>query len=116
MEPLIRRSLAPDSPQTWAAGAGAAQQYAADAFTSRLSAIATDPKANGRDQTIYALAANRTDESVKTLKSLQKDDDEKIRTTTKRAIRTAYLYRGIWRGTPLRPEDFDETFRQPGPP
>ncbi len=116
MEPLIRRSLAPDSPQTWAAGAAAAQQFAADAFTPRLSAIATDPKANGRDQAIYALAANRTDESVKTLKSLLNDSDEKIRATTRQAIRTAYLYRGIWRGTPLRPEDFDESFRQPGPP
>ncbi len=116
IKPLIQRSLAPDSPQTWAEGARAAQHYGDDVFASRLIAIATDPEANARDGAIYALAANRTDESVKTLKSLLEDDDEKIRATARRAIRTAYLYRSIWRGTRLRPEDFDETFRQPGPP
>jgi hypothetical protein len=116
MRPIIGRSLAADSPQTWSEGARAAQHFADDSFAPRLSAIAVDPTSNVRDQAIYALASNRTDESVRTLHLLLNDTNLDIRSTTKSAIRTAYQYRGIWKGKPLKPEDFDDSFRRPGPP
>ena len=109
--PFIERSLALDNPKSWQAGATAAQQYGNDTFTPRLIALATEPGNSARMQAIYALAANRTDESVKTLKSLLNDADPQIRKTTERAIRTAYNWRGIWQGRLLKPEDFDEQYQ-----
>ena len=110
MRVSIERSLQPDSPQTWSAGAMAAQSHPNDAFTPRLIAIATDKALdnNARSRAIYALAANRTDESVKALKSLLTDPDERICSGVKQAINTAYHYRGRWTGKPLKPEDFDQ--------
>lgn len=109
--PFIERSLAPDNPHSWQAGATAAQQYGNDAFIPRLIALAMAPGNHARIQAIYALAANRTDEGVKTLKSLLDDPDPEIRKTTERAIRTAYNWRGIWQGRLLKPEDFDEKYQ-----
>jgi hypothetical protein len=112
MAPLIERSLAPENPHAWASGALAAQQYADDALTPRLIAIATDPKSEARLQAIYALALNRTDESVQTLKMLLHDAEESVRRTATNAIRTAYLYRGNSQGRPLADTDFKENLRQ----
>jgi hypothetical protein len=112
MAPLIARSLAPENPHAWAIGALAAQQYADDALTPRLIAIATDPKSEARPQAICALALNRTDESVATLKMLLQDADESVRRTTTNAIRSAYLYRGNSLGRPLANADFEEEFRR----
>jgi hypothetical protein len=112
LHPLIERSLAPENPQSWTAGALAAQQYADDAFTPRLIALATEPQNAARVQAIYALAANRTDESVKALKVLLNDSDSKIREATESAIRISYSSRGIWQGRPPNPEDFDAKFRE----
>jgi hypothetical protein len=111
MKRVIGRSLASDNPQAWAAGALAAQQYADDAFTSRLIAIAMDPDSKGRLQAIYALAVNRTDESVKALRSLLNDSNKRIRDTVEQAVRIAYTSRGNAQGRPLRPEDFDARLR-----
>ena len=113
MHPLIERSLAPDNAQSWTCGALAAQQYASDAFTPRLVALATAPGSTARVQAIYALAANRTDEGVKALKTLLNDDDPKIREATEQALRAAYCFRGIWRGRPMKPEDFDKEYQHP---
>ena len=114
MRASIEQSLRPESPQTWSAGAMAAQQHPNDTFTPRLIAVATDKglDENARTRAIYALAANRTDESVKALKSLLDDPDERIRSGVKQAINTAYHYRGRWTGRPLKPEDFDQSLRQ----
>ena len=113
MRVSIERSLRPDSPRTWSAGALAAQQHPNDAFTPRLIALATDRELdeNARTRAIYALAANRTDESVKALKSLLYDPNERISSGVKQAINTAYHYRGVWTGRPLRPDDFDQALR-----
>lgn len=115
MKQYIGRSLAVDSPQTWMAGALAAQQYADDTFTPRLIALATEPKGAARMQAIYALTLNRTDEGVKTLKTLLNDPETQIRDTVERAIRSAYTSRGNSRGRPLAPDDFDQRYqsRQP---
>lgn len=113
MKPLIQRSLAPDNPQAWASGAVAAQQFSDDAFSSRLAAIASGTNSGARDQAIYALAANRTDQSVEALKSLLNESDPHIHMTVTNAIQTAYFYRGIWTGTPLKPEDFPSLYHKP---
>lgn len=113
--PIIARSLVADSTNTWQAGALMAQQYADDSYTLRLIALATETNSPARDQAIYALAANRTDEGVKTLKALLHDPDLRICQTTMNAIKSAYNYRGTWRGRPLNPEDFDEKYQKPGP-
>jgi ankyrin repeat protein len=111
--PIIARSLAADSTNTWQAGALMAQQYADDSYTLRLIALATETNSPARDQAIYALAANRTDEGVRVLNALLHDPDLGISQTTRNAIKAAYNYRGIWQGRPLKPEDFDEKYRQP---
>ena len=111
MRASIELSLRPDNPRTWSAGAMAAQSHPDDAFTPRLIAVATDKgiNENARIRAIYALAANRTDESVKALKSLLGNNpEERIRSGVKQAINTAYHYRGRWTGRPLKPDDFDE--------
>ncbi len=111
MKESIRRSLALDSPQTWSEGALAAQQYPDDAFNPRLIALATEPKGTARMQAIYALAMNRTDDGVKTLKELLNDPDRQVYETTERAIRNAYTSRGNSRGRPLEPDDFDPKYQ-----
>ncbi|HXF09179.1 MAG TPA: hypothetical protein VN625_00230, partial [Desulfuromonadaceae bacterium] len=113
LQPLIERSLALDSTNTWRAGALLAQQYADDAYTARLIALATETNSPARDQAIYALAANRTDEGVRALQVLLHDPDLRIGETTRNAIRAAYNSRGIWQGRPLKPEDFDKKYQQP---
>ena len=113
MKALIKRSLAPDSPQTWEPGAVAAQHFSDNSFSSRLIAIATDPNSSARDQAIYALAANRTEGTVAALKLLLESNDPKIHATVTNAIRTAYFYRGIWTGTPLKADDFPSLYHKP---
>jgi HEAT repeat protein len=60
---------------------------------------------------IYALAKNRTDESVAALKKLLSDADtgqesERIRQTVANAVRSAYNFRGHSQGRPLKEDDF----------
>jgi hypothetical protein len=118
IKPLIDVSLSPDHPRSWPEGCLAAQQYSDDRFTPRLIAIATDPRSGARTQAIFALAFNRTDESVATLKKLLREPDppdpkgRTIRQTTEAAIRAAYLYRGNTEGKRLRKDDFDAKYQQ----
>jgi HEAT repeat protein len=106
MKPLIERLLGKNNPEDWSAGVELAAQYGDDAFTARLIAIATTPGINARLTAISALAYNRTDDGVKTLKTLLNDPDPKIWWPLGAAIQNGY-YRGIQpAGRPLRPEDF----------
>jgi HEAT repeat protein len=86
-----------------------ASRYYDDAFTPRLIAIANDTNSQTsvRAEAINALAANRTDAGVKTLKTLLKDPDWKIAAIAEQAIRHAYTAGAAARGKPLRPDDFD---------
>ena len=110
--PLIARSLREDSPSTWAAGArAAAPGHYDDSLTPRLIAIATGED-GARDQAIWALAMNRTDASVETLKALLNNPNKDIRLTTEKAICVAYCYRGYYHGQKLKPDDFDKKFQE----
>jgi hypothetical protein len=106
MKPLIARALASENEQEWAAGAGLAQQFGDDAFTKRLVAIAKTPRISAQTAAIEALAFNRTDEGVKTLKELLNDPHQNIWTPLAFAIQNAYNYRRNTMGRPLRPDDF----------
>jgi hypothetical protein len=70
-----------------------------------------DAESKGRLQAIHALALNRTDESVKALKSLLYDPDKQMHDTAEQAVRIAYTSRGNAQGKPLKPEDFDARFQ-----
>jgi len=102
IKPLIERSLAADHPQDWAAGAQLAQDFGDDAFTPRLIAIATTPGSDARGNAIFALAQNRTDEGVQTLKALMNDPDPKILLPLTQTVLNA----GMGSGKPLRTNDF----------
>ena len=121
-KPLIEASLAPERPGCWQEGALAAQRFCDDRFTARLIAIATDKDSKARTQAIHALAMNRTDESVATLKKLLDEPDppkpmgRTIRQVTTDAIRSAYSRRGNTPGRPLRKDDFPARLQQPEPP
>jgi ankyrin repeat protein len=106
MKPLIERALAPDNEPGWAPGADLARQFPDDEFTARLVAIAKTPREIAQTAAIEALAYNRTDEGVKTLKELMSDPHEKIWTPLAFAIQNAYNYRHDSTGRPLRPDDF----------
>lgn len=84
------------------------EQFGSDDFTGRLISIATTPGSTAQNLAIYALALNRTDAGLKTLKQLLHDPNPGIRATTEEAIRYAYTRRGTAQGTPLKPGDFPQ--------
>jgi tyrosine-protein phosphatase SIW14 len=73
------------------AGAHAAQRHPDDEQTQRLIEIATDPNNEARIEAGRALACNRTDEGVKVLKKLLKDESKSVRENIKAGIRHAYV-------------------------
>jgi HEAT repeat protein len=90
------------------AAALAAQRYPDDQFMQRLIELATTGSAESRLRAIYALAYNRTDEGVATLRSLRQDSDAAIRKITEQAIEGAYRMSDTGRGRPLRADDFPD--------
>lgn len=106
-ESVITPSLATGNEVCFAEGALAAQNHPDDRFTDRLCAIATTDGGQGQLQAISALAMNRTDKSVKTLKTLLGSKNDGVRDYTRQAIKTARLYRGgSTAGHRLRDDDF----------
>jgi hypothetical protein len=116
IQPVIERSLEPANRAAWAHGALAAQIYGHDRFTARLVALASDPASGAQHQAMSALALNRNDEAIRTLRGLLAGPDAQSRRLAEEAIRTAYVYRGDARGRPLRPDDFDRSLQRPAPP
>ena len=113
VKPLIERMLASykeDQDCFW--GLRLAEQFGDDDFTPGLIAIATNTNYFYSDNAIFALAFNRTDEGVKTLRKLLNDGGPEIRKRTEEAIRDASTKRGKAQGRPLRPEDFDAALRE----
>ncbi len=109
---IIARSLAPDSPSTWRAGAAAAGFFPGQ-FTSRLVAIARDPAALAREQALIWLAWDRTEEGLAALQEALLDPDPVVRRKTARAIRNVYRSRsghlgGRTGGRPLLESDFPD--------
>ena len=110
---LIARSLAPDRPPDWAAGARLARHFCDDAFNPRLIAIANTPGAGGRMEAIEALTANRTDDGVRTLKQLMHDSDRSLCWQLAAALQNAFQFRPGQPGRPLRQDDFTAQDFQP---
>jgi len=126
MAPLIARLQASDTDAF--AGRFLTEHFSDDALTPEMVALATDPTSKSREDAIYALAANRTDDGVKTLRTLLIDPNPEISAVADRAIRRAYANAREERessacgspsrapgGTPLRPDDFDAKFQVPDP-
>ena len=107
VKPMIERMLAFGriGPTLW--GLDLAALFGDDELTPRIIPLATDPAF--RTRAIDALAMNRTDEGVKTLKLLLKDPEASW--AAEAAIRRAYASRGNAHGRPLRPDDFDTKFQ-----
>jgi len=115
LRPLIERLLVSTNQalQLQLQGALLAKQFGSDALTAQLVVLATNSSPDTRYHAICALALNRTDEGLKTLKTLLNNPDPKISNVAEAAIRNAYTSRGDARGRPLWTDDFDAKFQQP---
>ena len=116
IKPLIDVSLAAENPHAWADGAAAAKLYPDDRFISRLVALAQqdlDARFPARREAIYALALNRTDQSVAALRQLLEDRNVWTQHEAWGAVRSAWHFRHVTKGRPLLPDDFDPKYRQP---
>lgn len=87
---VIAVSLGSDNPRCVLAGARAAQKHPHDSHVPRLIELAKDTDSTGRREAIDALARNRTDGSLRVLKELLEDPNERVRSETGAAIRRAY--------------------------
>jgi hypothetical protein len=115
LRPLIEQLLVSTNQalQLQLQGALLAKQFGSDALTTQLVALTTNCSPYTRYHAICALALNRTDEGVKTLKTLLNNPDPKISNVAEAAIRNAYTSRDGARGRPLRADDFDAKLQQP---
>jgi hypothetical protein len=113
VRPLLERMLGSTNTSDTFFGTSLAELFGDDALTAKLVAMATDREAATRMSAIYALAFNRTDEGVKTLKKLLNDPDPKVSKMAEDAIRHAITDRGHARGRPLLPGDFDPKYGTP---
>jgi hypothetical protein len=109
---IIAASLEPAHRDAWIHAALGAQRYGDDRFMPRLIEIAAIDRNPAREQAIYALALHRTDAGVAALKRHLVDPNARIREMTANAIRTAYQFRGVSQGRPLRPDDFPDLARK----
>jgi len=87
---LIATSLSSPDPRCVKAGAQAAERYPDSSHMGRLIELATDADSPARIAAIRAIARNRTDEGVETLRTLLDDPDEKCRNAASEAVKDAY--------------------------
>ena len=120
VRPLLQKMLVSANLTDRIFGTSLAEQFGDDALTAPLIALALDPNQATRENAISALAMNRTDAGVKTLKALLNDPDPQVVQMAEDAIRHAYTSRGFACGKLLWPGDFDPKYRsaegKPGPP
>lgn len=96
LTPLIPIGLDSNNPDIVSDSAQAAAEYPDDSYMPRLISLALDPNHPARWNAIGAIANNRTDEGVKTLKVLLKDPENIIRTVTAESIRSAYNHHRVY--------------------
>jgi hypothetical protein len=114
LKPIIERALAATNIGEWEIGADlAASGYWDDAFNPRLIAIASDPNSSfdARAIAMEALACNRSEAGLKTLKALLDDQDIYNSGDLAWAIAHGYGYPHDYSNTPasrhLQSADFD---------
>lgn len=105
---LIGQSLIDANDGVRAEAALAAQNYPDDRFMEPLIQLAMQGSAGTRVRAIHALVNNRTDAGITALRRLRQDADPEIRTTTERAIESAYERSGAGPGRPLQMNDFPD--------
>jgi hypothetical protein len=115
LRPLIERLLVSTNQalQLQLSGVLLAKQFGSDGLTAQLVALTTNSSPYVRYHAVCALALNRTDEGVRTLRTLLESPDPKISSLAETAIHNAYIARGDARGRPLRADDFEAKFQQP---
>ncbi|MGD2094539.1 MAG: hypothetical protein PVH77_05985 [Phycisphaerales bacterium] len=101
---IIGKSLYSDKTDILRTAVGAAHNHPNDGYTNRLVELAIDVNSPVRIQAIYAIAFNRTDKGVKTLKTLLKDNNQEIQKITEDAVRQAYRRHWVY------PEIVDEEY------
>ncbi len=114
VRPLLERMLVSTNLTDRIFGTSLAEKFGDDALTAKLVALATGREAATRSSAIYALALNRTDAGLKTLRELLNDPDSQVSQMATDAIRHAYTDRGDAHGRPLLPSDFDTKYGSPG--
>lgn len=87
---LIATSLSSPEPRCVKAGAQAAGSYPDDSHMGRLIELATAADSPARIAAMRAIARNRTDEGVETLRILLEDPNEKCRNAASEAVKDAY--------------------------
>ncbi len=113
VKPLVQRLMSDSRGGGVFTGISLLQQFGSDDYTSLLVGIATDSNQTGWQSAVYALAFNRTDKGLATLKSLLGSSDPQVRKMTEEAVRAAYTSRDGVQGKPLQPDDFDKQYQQP---
>jgi hypothetical protein len=111
--PLLKQMLLSEKAGDVMFGADLAEHFGDDALTPALVATAIGRNKGGQMQAIYALALNRNEEGLKTLKMLLNSPDSNLSKMAEDAIRNAYTSPGDARGRPLLPGDFDPKYGAP---
>ena len=115
MKQIIGRTLESDNNWEWVLGATlAANVCYDDSFTARLTAIALhsnashEPWNDSRGAALNALACNRTDAGLKTLKTLLNNPDRNLSSALAEALLHGFNSQPKTPSArPVRPEDFD---------
>ena len=101
---IIARSISSDDPDTIHSAVLAAQTHPDDSYMARLIQIAADDENQSQDSAISAIAYNRTDQGVQTLRKLLEDETKHTHRTAQDAIKQAYRRR------PVRPRQIDREY------
>jgi hypothetical protein len=112
IEELIGLSLTSGNDAVRAEAALAAQRFPDDRLMEGLIQLATNGSVGTRVRAIYGIAFNRTDAGVAALRSLRRDANPEIRTTTERAIAGAYEMSSGAPGRRLRADDFPDVAKR----
>ena len=87
---VIRRTFESGDQEALSAAAYAAQDHPDDAYMEKLIEMAQDANSPARDTAIWAVAYNRTNDGVATLRALLENEVDAVRQSTERAIEQAY--------------------------
>jgi beta-lactamase regulating signal transducer with metallopeptidase domain/HEAT repeat protein len=113
VRPLAERLLTSSNSYEVGCGVRLAEKFGFDDLTPLVVALAVKSSSQDQFPAIDALAMNRTDLGVRTLKMLLEGTDLTVSKIVEKAIRRAYTSRGNALGRPLRGDDFDAKFQQP---
>jgi len=101
---IIAKSMSSNDPNVLHSAVLAAQTHPDDSYMERLIRIAADIENLTHHSAVIAIAYNRTDEGVQTLRRFFEDENKRTARTAQRAIKNAY------RRWPVRPRQIDREY------